>query len=226
MGSVPVNLVTALRDELGLQRAVETGTYRCQGTRRLARVFAEVATIELSDELFVEAQAKLGRFGNVHVIHGDSGAELPGLAELGVPTLYFLDSHWSGGVTAGEGYECPLLSELAAIAPGHPDDCILVDDARCFQFAPPPPHDPHQWPTLLEVMDGLRSAHPEHHVTVVNDMVVAAPERARPLIDQFGRDGAEAPLGSGFLRFTFGAGRALGRASTALIAASQRASRV
>jgi hypothetical protein len=103
-----------------------------------------------------------------------------------VPSLYFLDGHWSGGSTEGVGDECPVLGELQAIGAGHPDDCFVVDDARLFTSAPPPPHDPAQWPTVAELFDALRVLRPQHVVTVLDDQVIAVPPRAKPALDAHG----------------------------------------
>lgn len=187
MGALPEQLAADLRDRLGLRRAIETGTYGGGGTRTLAGLFDAVVTIELSHELHERARANLADLGNVTLLEGDSGELLGPLAAERVPTLYWLDGHWSGGPTAGAESECPLLDEIAAIAAGHPDDCVLVDDARLFAAAPPPPHDPAQWPTLVEVVDALRAARPEHHVTLLHDLFVAVPAAAKDLVDEFGR---------------------------------------
>jgi hypothetical protein len=187
MGSVPGGLVAELKGTLGLRRAVESGTYRGGGARLLAEIFEDVVTIELSEDLHHAAARELAGLRNVHALHGDSRAELRPLAAEGAPTLYWLDGHWSGGNTAGVAHECPVLDELAAIGGGHADDCVLIDDARLFAAAPPPPHDPAQWPTLIEVLDVLRFHRPEHHLTVLHDLVIAVPQAARPAVDAFGR---------------------------------------
>ncbi len=103
-----------------------------------------------------------------------------------VASLYFLDGHWSGGGTEGVGDECPVLAELQAIGAGHPDDCFVVDDARLFTSAPPPPHDPAQWPTVAELFDAIRALRPEHVVTVLDDQVIAVPPRGKPALDAHG----------------------------------------
>jgi hypothetical protein len=184
---VPPELASALRDRLGLCRAVETGTYFGGGARLLADLFESVVTIELSESLAARAALELADLPNVTVRHGDSREVLPELAAADVPTLYWLDSHWSGGETAGVGHECPLLGELAAIGAGTAEDAVLVDDARLFTASPPPPHDPAAWPTIVEVFDALCSARRDHHLTVLHDLVIAVPARARDLADQFGR---------------------------------------
>src|SRR4051794_16170838 len=81
---------------LGLQRAVETGTYRGDTAAELARVFPEVVTIELSPELSRDAAARLAPFApRVRVLPGDSALLLHDVTAEKVPSFYFLDGHWS-----------------------------------------------------------------------------------------------------------------------------------
>ncbi len=104
-----------------------------------------------------------------------------------MPTLWFLDGHWSGGPTAGEQDECPVMAELDALRGAHPDDVILIDDARLFAAPPPPPHDPLQWPTLAGIFDLLRDVRPDSHVTMLADLIICVPPRAKDLVDAFGQ---------------------------------------
>jgi hypothetical protein len=207
MGGVPGGLVVELRDALSLTRAVETGTYRGGTTRELAEMFPAVVTIELSAGLHTAAVAELAGIPAITALHGNSAALLPELADPATPTLWFLDGHWSGGPTAGEEAECPVLDEIAALAAGHANDCVLIDDARLFAAPPPPPHDPAQWPSLVEVFDALRAVQPEHHVTVLADLVIAVPRAAKPIVDRFGQSLAvvdEEPAPSTGLRALLG----------------------
>jgi hypothetical protein len=80
-----------------------------------------------------------------------------------------------------------VLDELRAIAEGHPDDCVLIDDARLFLEPPPPPHKSDHWPTFDEIVVAIRSARPEHRVQVVHDIVVAVPPSVGDLVERFGR---------------------------------------
>jgi hypothetical protein len=186
MGTIDLRLATELRDKLGLRRAVETGTYRGLTARALASLFENVITIELSRSIHEQATNALRDLPNVETVQGHSSDVLVGVARQDTPTLYFLDGHWSGGNTAGSGDECPVLKELGAIGPGNQDDCIVIDDARLFTSAPPLPHDPAQWPTLVEVFDAIRSQRPSHTVTLLSGQVIAVPLRARSVIDSYG----------------------------------------
>lgn len=193
MGALPRHLAEALRDQLGLERAIETGTFQGGGARLLGTMFADVSSIELSPELHEAAHETVADLPHVKLLQGDSREWLPRLVDPSVPTLYFLDGHWSGGPTAGEQGECPVLDELRAIGGGHPDDCVFVDDARLFAALPPPPHKPEDWPGLMEVFDVLRASRPGHHVTVLHDLIIAVPARARAPVDEFGRAPLEEP---------------------------------
>jgi hypothetical protein len=187
MGSIDLALAGRLRERLGLARAVETGTYQGATTRELAGVFPTVITIELSEELHRDAVTGLRDLTNVTPLQGHSADRLSDVADPEAATLFFLDGHWSGGVTAGADDECPVLRELAAIGAGNPEDCIFIDDARLFLAAPPPPHDPEAWPTLLDVINAIRADRPDHHITVLEDQIVAVPQEGKPIIDAHGR---------------------------------------
>lgn len=186
MGSVDLTFASELVAAAGLRRAVETGTYRGRTARALAGIFPSVVTIELSPELHRQAVEALRDVSAVQALQGHSAQVLRDVHDPDVPTFYFLDGHWSAGVTAGAGDQCPVLDEIRAIGAGHPDDCLLIDDARLFASAPPPPMDPQAWPTLVEVFDAIREQRPDHRVTVLGDQVIAVPERARVALDAYG----------------------------------------
>jgi hypothetical protein len=185
--TVDLTLARRLQTELRLERAVETGTYLGGTTRALAGLFPSVVTIERSEELHREATLRLQDLANVQALQGHSVDRLPEVVDVDAPTLYFLDGHWSDGVTAGADDECPVLRELRAIGAGHPGDCLVIDDARLFMAAPPPPHDPTAWPTLLEVLDAVRTDRPNHHVTILEDQILAVPQEGRGIVDAHGQ---------------------------------------
>jgi hypothetical protein len=186
VGTVDLHLAAELRDQLGLERAVETGTFRGKTARGLATVFPSVVTIELSEEMHRTAQVALRDEPRIIALQGHSAKRLGELTEPATPTLFYLDGHWSGGDTGGVEDECPVLAELEAMTGGSSNDCVIVDDARLFTSSPPPPHRAEQWPTMLEVIDALRAGYPDHLVTLLNDQVIAVPGSARPAINRYG----------------------------------------
>jgi hypothetical protein len=181
VGSLPVLLVDALRHELSLAHAVETGTYKGDASALLAARFASVASIELSADLHRAALNTLGLVPNLTLLAGSSPEVLQTLERPHGGTLFWLDAHWSGLDTAGSENPCPVLEEIRAIGPGHPDDCLLIDDARLFNSP--------EWPLLIDVMTTIKAIRPDHHVTVLHDLIVAVPSRVRPLVDDFAKRG-------------------------------------
>jgi hypothetical protein len=186
MGTVDLQLAGDLARLANVRRAVETGTYRGGTTRKLAGLFPSVVTIEISEKLHREAVERLKDLPGVDARHGHSAQVLTDVRLSEAPTLYYLDGHWSAGSTGGEEDQCPVLGEIAAIGPGHPDDFLIIDDARLFTSAPEAPMDPAKWPTLTEVFDALRAQRPEHLVTVLNDQIISYSPRVQPAIDAYG----------------------------------------
>lgn len=180
--------------ELGLESAVETGTFRGDSAALLADYFPAVWSIELSPELHRAASARLRDRPHITVLQGSSRDQLKAVCnQLTGPALFWLDGHWSGDGTAGEFDECPVLEEIAVIdGSAHGGQAaILVDDARLFFGPPLPPHRRDQWPAFLEVADQLRATH-DRYVTVLEDVVIAVPVSARELVDQYWIDTQQA----------------------------------
>jgi hypothetical protein len=193
---LPEDLARALQSELSIERAVETGTHIGGGAEKLAGIFPRVISIEVSRELHEEAKRRLGGRSSIELLLGDSLDVLPEVRDPDVPTFFWLDGHWTptdttpsadGGGTGVGSVECPVLSEIGLLTEGHADDCFVVDDARIFAVAPTAPCDPDQWPSIVEVIDALRAARPEHHVTLAADYVIAVPHRARRILDEVAR---------------------------------------
>jgi hypothetical protein len=195
MGVVPPQLLTDLRFELGLTRAVETGTLHGNGAATLAAIFPEVVTIELSPEFHAAAMRRFAENPRVKAVHGESGVELKRHVDRNVPTLYFLDAHWTGGESAGEEIDCPIRDELKALADGSPEDCILIDDAHLFE-EPPAWRRAAAWPPMPELLQLIEAIRPGHYISVVNDQVVAVPPRGRAIVEAWERmaNGGSRPL--------------------------------
>ena len=153
----------------GIRRAVETGTYMAESTKKLARIFERVETIELSRYIALKCRVRLLPYRNVRLRRGDSTKLLKPSTE---PTLYWLDGHWSGGGTAGEDRQCPLLSEIRATSPGTFGDWYLVDDAHLFKGPLESWLDPAQWPTLDQIREVVAEARPRYELLVREDLDV------------------------------------------------------
>ncbi len=92
---------------------------------------------------------------HIHILNGDSGQLLASLLQtITVPCLFWLDGHYSGGVTAQAALDTPILAELQTIL-DHPvkTHVILIDDARLFNGTA-------DYPTLDQYVPSLPSIAP------------------------------------------------------------------
>lgn len=118
-------IVRSLLGSQGVERVIETGTFRGTTTQFLLHVSgAPVYSVETSARFHHFAQRRLKGHAAVHLSLGDSRAFLDRLstdaaATAGV-TFFYLDAHW--------GPDCPLADEIRLIAERWPDPLILIDD--------------------------------------------------------------------------------------------------
>jgi hypothetical protein len=185
---VPREYVEGLRVAFGIGCFVETGTYGGRTASWAAERFERVITVELSEPLYRRAAAALARFSNVTAIHGDTRRELARLAPSLPPAIVWLDAHWCGGPSAGIGDECPLLGEIAALAPAWERLYVMVDDARYFLAPPPAEHDAAQWPSLAQLVNALNTGE-GRFVASFEDVLVSLPPAARDLTLDYIRSG-------------------------------------
>ena len=149
-----------------LSTLVETGTYLGDMIFCMRKRFNTIISIELSRELCERAQQRLRDFPNISVIHGDSSQVLPEVLEdLRVPTLFWLDGHYSAGNTALGELETPVSAEVDAIL-NHPvkGHVILINDARNFDGT-------HDYPTLSELRNYVIGAFPKADFSVKDDII-------------------------------------------------------
>lgn len=165
-------LISRKARENNLKVLVETGTF--QGGMIAAQLenFQKIISIELSQELFQAARKKFANNYHIQLLQGDSGVKLAeavrGLTE---PALFWLDAHYSCGVTAGGGADAPILKELSCLIERNQlRDTILIDDARLFGLKSDYPK--------LEVIRRFAAQHwPQHSFSVETDVICIQPRR-------------------------------------------------
>ena len=94
---------------------------------------------------------------------------------LSGPSIFWLDGHFSFGITAGQERECPLLEELSSLGSISSSDIILVDDANMFSAPAPSPHRSEHWPSLSQVFDALQKINPRFYIAILENAIVAIP---------------------------------------------------
>ncbi len=146
---VPEDDVQFFKRLFKLNVFVEGGTYKGDTARNMSRLFEKVYTIEKSDVMYEIAKQNLKNNLNVILLKGDTREYIPKILDDNDNILFWLDSHWSGGDTYGEGDECPLIEELKIIFQYKDRNyIILIDDARLFLSPPPHPHNFTYWPSF------------------------------------------------------------------------------
>ena len=158
--------VQAYGQRFALETLIETGTYLGEMAAVSARHFQRVVSIELDHDLYQRAHRKLSRYGNVTVLWGDSAWVLPQvLAEGREPYLFWLDAHYSGGLTASGVEETPIARELELIL-GQSDryHVVLIDDARCYDGR-------HGYPRLADLCRHLSAQRPSWLCEVRDDII-------------------------------------------------------
>jgi|GEM_PF-1600740 len=156
-----------LADLVGAKMLVETGSYLGDTVRALRGRFDLLASIEIAPVFATPLQKEFRRDKSVRIILGDSGKELSRLLkEENMPAIFWLDAHYSGGATLGDGY-VPIFGELDAIAQlAHEQHAILIDDAKDFDGE-------GGYPTAKKLVERLREG--GYRVAVVNNMIHAIP---------------------------------------------------
>jgi hypothetical protein len=125
-----------LRNGLRDATWVETGTYMGDTTSVLSKVAKMVYSIEPEPTLFSKAEQRFSNTSNVKIIKGLSEDVLPKLLPtIGGDVCFWLDGHYSAGVTLKGPQDTPILNELTVIG-RHITQMskivVMVDDVRCF----------------------------------------------------------------------------------------------
>lgn len=153
-----------------LDTLIETGTYFGDMLYAQANVFKTLYSIELDHTLFSQAQNRFNNFSHIHIYEGDSSSLLPIIIKkLTRSSLFWLDGHYSGGLTAKGKKECPIFAELRSIAQSKYDHIILIDDARCFTGA-------HDYPTIDELKKTIATMYKNASISVTNDVIRVVPK--------------------------------------------------
>jgi hypothetical protein len=150
----------------GIKTFIETGTYLGETVSYLKNDFDKLISIELDTILYEKAKKKFSRNKRVHIYKGDSGVILRSvLKDISAPCLFWLDGHYSNGITAKGRMNTPVLQELDHIL-NHKTDghIILIDDARCFTGK-------NDYPTILYLESYIRQMKKGLQFLVQDDII-------------------------------------------------------
>ncbi len=149
---------------------VETGTYKGAMVTACKNQFGKIISIELDRELYEKAKALFAADSHISICLGDSSELLPELLEaINVPCLFWLDGHYSGGVTAKSRLSTPIMEELKCIFSHNiKSHIILIDDARCFTGA-------DDYPVLDDLESFALQHGQDYHFLVQDDIIRLVP---------------------------------------------------
>ena len=117
----------------GARIFIETGTYFGLMLQACLGDFDRLVSMEVEPHFYTRAKKVFRREVRVTLLHGDSAKLLPELLRtINDPCLFWLDAHYSGGLTGRGELETPIRRELEAILSHSQKHTILIDDAHCF----------------------------------------------------------------------------------------------
>ena len=151
---LPIPLTELIRDELGIDTFVETGTGLGRTAAIASDMFRFVYTIEAHQGRWEQARDRF-RGSNVACIHGKSPVVLASLLdELDRQCIVFLDAHcaYRDKVTDNA---CPLLSEIKVVMAANPNHVIFIDDQQSFTSFPPVRECWGEYPELVQVVNAF-----------------------------------------------------------------------
>lgn len=159
-------IVASYAERFGPRVLVETGTYLGDMIHAIKDRFDRVYSVELDPHLHARAVRRFARWPHVKLLRGDSGEVLARvLAELDQPALFWLDAHYSGGITARAALDTPVARELELIMSHRvPNHVVLIDDARAFGVD-------SNYPSIGELERIVKARRPGWTVQVESDIV-------------------------------------------------------
>lgn len=150
---------------------VETGTYLGQTVDDLENKFDKVYSIELDNILYQNAKKMFSNNKNVNIFRGDSAEILNKIVKtIKSPALFWLDAHYSGGITAKGSKNTPILKELTIISKNLvKGSVILIDDAREF-------NGKNDYPKIGVVKIFVSKNFPNYKMKIKQDIIRIYPE--------------------------------------------------
>lgn len=169
---VKQRVIKAYAQKYNTKILVETGTFLGDMVDAMKDAFDEIYSIEISDQLYKQAVTRFENIGHIILLHGDSGKEIKNvLKTIKTPALFWLDGHYSGGVTSKGEKDTPILEELGHIfSVAEHNHVIIIDDARCFGSDP-------AYPSIDELKQFVSSKRDDLEIHVEEDSIRITPGR-------------------------------------------------
>jgi hypothetical protein len=165
VSKVKQDTVKEFQKKYGFNILIETGTFLGDMVESQRNNFKNIYSIELQHDLAKKARERFKELKHVRILQGDSGKLLKGiLEEVNEPAIFWLDAHYSGGLTARGDSDCPIYEEIDVIFEKQRNHVLLIDDARCF-------NGQGDYPEIDQLTNYIQSKNPQYKVSVENDII-------------------------------------------------------
>jgi hypothetical protein len=162
---VKQKLIEMYKKKYDISILIETGTYMGDMIYSQLKNFAILYSIELSQELWQNAMRRFEKNRNVILLQGDSGEVLVKLInKIENRAIFWLDGHYSAGITAKGAKDCPIYEELNAIFNSELNHILLIDDARLFIGK-------NDYPSIEELSNFILNHRSKSIITILNDVI-------------------------------------------------------
>jgi len=163
-------IINYYASKYSIKTFIETGTYLGTMVNAHKNTFNKIYTIELDKSLYVHAKKKFAKFKHISVLFGDSANVLPKLLkEIKQPALFWLDAHYSEGITATGNLTTPITKELKSILKHRvKKHIILIDDASLFIGK-------SNYPTIKKLKAYTFKRYPQVSFKVENNIIQITP---------------------------------------------------
>jgi len=149
---------------------IETGSYMGDMIFAMRGQFKKLYSIELDPILHKKASKRFEENHNIQILKGDSskvlGDLLPNIHEK---ALFWLDGHYSEGVTARGELVTPIVKELELIsqhiAQNNLNHIVAIDDAHLFVGE-------DDYPTISEINFFVKSNFDNYKVKLENNIII------------------------------------------------------
>jgi len=167
---IKIQAILMCAQRLKIKNLIETGTYLGETVLAIKGYFQKIYSIELGKDLYLLAKKTFHDDKNVEIIYGDSAKVLPEIVKkIYKPYVFWLDAHFSEGITTKGATKTPILQELKSILKNKiKNHVILVDDARLFTGN-------NDYPTIKEVKTLVKEFLPKHKINIESDIIIITP---------------------------------------------------
>lgn len=168
---IKIQAILMYAQRLKIKNLIETGTYLGETILATKGYFQKIYSIELGRDLYLLAKKTFRGDKNVEIIYGDSAKVLPQIVKkINKPCVFWLDAHFSEGITTKGATKTPIIKELKTISGSKiKNHVILIDDARNFMGN-------NDYPTVEEVKTFVKESLPKHKINIENDIIRIIPK--------------------------------------------------